>query len=94
MISGCSYIPFNDECERFPRDLSYNGAIRHFDRDADLYDYRYQFTPPVTKHDYFFWYVCQGDNLYVLIIDNMTGTVASGIIKNTEKIRAIEASED
>jgi len=73
LLVGCYYIPFTPVCERFPKDISYNGYVLHFGRGADLTLYRSNIGADMRWRTYtdFYWDTCGGITSQIIIMERM-----------------------
>jgi len=88
LLAGCSYIPFMPDCERLPKDISYNGYILHFGRGADLTLYRSVKGADMRWRLYtdFYWDACGGETSQIIIMQRTHELNENGmwIVVNTE----------
>ena len=85
LLSGCSYIPFQSECERLPKDLSYYGITKHFGRDPDFIDYRTREMSKDTIYRYiiYYWGTCDESTTLAYIYQRRFEINEHGMSVNT-----------
>ena len=94
LLAGCSYIPFTNDCERLPKEVSYNGFTLHFGRQADYVNYRQRVDLDLRQRRYidYFWDTCGGKTSVVIVFEYVYELNEYGMYINVPIYNTVYAS--